>query len=234
MLCAQHRASGGPGQARRQAVCASSHPEPRGSPASWHLARLNTHRFAALEGVGSHLLAGPQLVPARGPPRAGRGPPGSRARVSPQRLCDSRPGEQCSGCRTRVCPSETRSRLGWRAQTRARAVDHRGPTCRLGPREPVCPQGPVPLLAVNRQGGSLAVGKSSEVTWVPCQGWGCCPRILEVGCSGSQALPWEGGWECPGPAPDPTRLWASSLAFRHALSGQTGPSSPWSRAASLA
>lgn len=34
---------------------------------------------------------------------------------------------------------------------------------------------------------------------------GARPRILEGGCSGSQALPREGGWECPGTSSGPHR-----------------------------
>ena len=108
--CAQRRASGGPGQARRQAVCTSSPPEPRGSPASWHLDRLNAHVCC----LGGSRLPPPGWAPVGARPRASQGwagwAPGSRARVSPQRLCDSRPGEQCSGCRTCICPSEKHAR----------------------------------------------------------------------------------------------------------------------------
>ena len=36
-------------------------------------------------------------------------------------------------------------------------------------------------------------------------GEGSPPKILEGGCLGSQALPWEGGWGCPGPSSGPHR-----------------------------
>ena len=146
------------------------HPEPRGSPASWHLAHLNAHVCRLpVEGVGSHLPSGPPLVPARRPPRARqRGTHGSHTRMSPRRLCDSRPGEQCSGCRTHVCPSKKHARPAavWGGRRRAQRA----------PCWPHLPAGTQKYLSarralcrVSREGVSLAAGEG-KVAWVPCPG----------------------------------------------------------------
>lgn len=115
--------------------------------------------------VGATVGAGPQASQGRA-----EGAHGSHARVSPRRLCDSRPGEQCSGSRTSVCPSEKHARPAavWGGRRRAQQAP-------CWPRLPAGTQGYLSarraLCRVSREGVSLAAGEG-EVAWVPCQGRG--------------------------------------------------------------